>query len=90
MILRSMEERNVDIFCCSSSLGKGIGILKKSLFDITIYGLGEQRGKSGSAAAANERLYPPLRGFWDCFWTQKGLKLPESEFRTLTSFGQSG
>jgi hypothetical protein len=63
---------------------------KKSLFDITIYGLGEQRGKSGSAAAANERLYPPLRGFWDCFWTQKGLKLPESEFRTLTSFGQSG
>ena len=63
---------------------------KKSLFDITIYGLGEQRGKSGSVAAANERLYPPLRGFWDCFWTQKGLKLPESEFRTLTSFGQSG
>jgi len=35
-------------------------------------------------------LYPPLRGFWDCFWTQKGLKLPESEFRTLNSFGQSG
>lgn len=63
---------------------------KKSLFDITIYGLGEQRGKSGSAAAANEKLYPPLRGFWDCFWTQKGLKLPEAEFRTLTSFGQSG
>ena len=63
---------------------------KKSLFDITIYGLGEQKGKSGSAAAANERLYPPLREFWDCFWTQKGLKLPESEFRTLSSFGQSG
>lgn len=63
---------------------------KKSLFEITIYGLGEQRGKSGSAAAANEKLYPPLREFWDCFWTQKGLKLPESEFRTLSSFGQSG
>lgn len=63
---------------------------KKSLFKITIYGLGEQRGKSGSAAAANEKLYPPLREFWDCFWTQKGLELPESEFRRLSSFGQSG
>jgi hypothetical protein len=62
---------------------------KKSLFEITIYGLGEQKGKSSSAAAANEKLYPPLRSFWDCFWTQKGLKLPDSEFRTLSSFGQS-
>jgi hypothetical protein len=63
---------------------------KKSLFEVTIYGLGEQREKRGSAAAANEKLYPPLREFWDCFWTQKGLKLPTSEFRTLSSFGQTG
>jgi len=62
----------------------------KSLFEITIYGLGEQREKRGSSATANEKLYPPLREFWDCFWTQKGLKLPNSEFRTLSSFGQSG
>jgi len=63
---------------------------KKSLFEITIYGLGEQREKKGKSSVANESLYPPLREFWDCFWTQKGLKLPESEFRTLSSFGQSG
>ena len=63
---------------------------KKSLFEITIYGLGEQKGKSSGAAAANEKLYPPLRAFWDCFWTQKELKLPDSEFRSLSSFGQSG
>ena len=62
----------------------------KSLFYITIYGLGEQNGKSSAAAAANERLYPPLRKFWNCFWTQKGLKLPDSEFKSLSSFGQSG
>lgn len=62
----------------------------KSLFEITIYGLGEQREKRGSSATTNEKLYPPLRKFWDCFWTQKGLKLPNSEFRTLSSFGQSG
>jgi hypothetical protein len=63
---------------------------KKSLFDITIYGLGEKREKRGSASVANEKLYPTLRAFWDCFWTQKGLDLPESEFRTLDSFGKSG
>jgi hypothetical protein len=63
---------------------------KKSLFEVTIYGLGEQKEKSGSASAANEKLYPPLRKFWDCFWTQKGLKLPSSEFKSLSSFGQNG
>jgi len=63
---------------------------KRSLFDITIYGLGEQKEKNGSAIAANEKLYPPLREFWDCFWTQKGLKLPSSEFKSLNSFGQNG
>lgn len=63
---------------------------KSSLFDITIYGLGEQKEKNGSAIAANEKLYPPLREFWDCFWTQKGLKLPSSEFKSLNSFGQNG
>jgi len=62
----------------------------KSLFAITIYGLGEQKGTSSRAAAANEQLYPPLRSFWDCFWTQKGLKLPDSEFKSLSSFSQSG
>lgn len=61
----------------------------KSLFEITIYGLGEQKGKSSGNAAANEKLYPPLREFWDCFWTQKGLKLPDSEFKSLSSFGQN-
>ncbi len=63
---------------------------KKSLFNVTIYGLGEQKGSSSSSAATNEKLYPPLRAFWDCFWTQKGLKLPDSEFKTLSSFGQNG
>lgn len=63
---------------------------KKSLFEITIYGLGEQKGTSSSAAAANEKLYPPLRAFWDCFWTQKGLKLPDSEFKTLSAFSENG
>lgn len=63
---------------------------KKSLFKITIYGLGEQKEKSGRANATNEKLYPPLREFWDCFWTQKGLELPTSEFKSLSSFGQSG
>ena len=43
---------------------------KKSLFKITIYGLGEQKEKNGRANASNEKLYPPLREFWDCFWTQ--------------------
>jgi hypothetical protein len=62
----------------------------KSLFEITIYGLGEQREKNGRATAANEKLYSPLRSFWDCFWTQKGLKLPDSEFKSLSSFSQSG
>ena len=62
---------------------------KSSLFEITIYGLGEQKGSSGKAAAADEKLREPLRAFWDCFWTKKGLKLPESEFRTLSSFGQN-
>lgn len=63
---------------------------KKSLFKITIYGLGEQREKNGRATASNEALYPPLREFWDCFWTQKGLELPTSEFKSLSSFGQNG
>jgi len=75
------------------SLGKeyssgGIGF-KESLFKITIYGLGEQKEKNGNASAANEKLYSPLRAFWDCFWTQKGLQLPDSEFRLLSSFGES-
>jgi hypothetical protein len=63
---------------------------KKSLFNITIYGLGEQREKRGSVSVANEKLYPLLREFWDCFWIQKGLKLPESEFRRLGSFAENG
>lgn len=63
---------------------------KKPPFEITIYGLGEQREKKGRATASNEKLYPPLRKFWDCFWTQKGLELPTSEFKSLSSFGQSG
>lgn len=63
---------------------------KRSLFDITIYGLGEQKEKKGSAIAANERLYAPLREFWDCFWRQKGLELPSSEFKSLNTFGQNG
>jgi hypothetical protein len=62
----------------------------KSLFEVTIYGLGEQKEKNGAAIAANEKLYSPLREFWDCFWTQKGLKLPESEFKSLNSFGLNG
>lgn len=64
----------------------------KSLFEITIYGLGEKKEnkKSNSARAANEKLYPPLRSFWDCFWTQKGLKLPTSEFKSLSSFSGNG
>ena len=65
----------------------------KSLFEITIYGLGEKKNdkkKSSSAIAANEKLYPPLRSFWDCFWTQKGLKLPSSEFKSLSSFSGNG
>jgi hypothetical protein len=73
-------------------LGKNYSVssgFKSSLFEITIYGLGEQKGSSGKAAAANEKLYEPLRAFWDCFWTKKGLKLPESEFRKLDSFGQN-
>lgn len=63
---------------------------KKSLFKVTVYGLGEQKEKNGRTDASNERLYPPLRRFWDCFWTQKGLELPTSEFKSLSSFGQSG
>jgi hypothetical protein len=63
---------------------------KKSLFKITIYGLGEQKEKNGRANASNEKLYSPLREFWDCFWTKKGLELPTSEFKSLSSFGQSG
>ena len=64
----------------------------KSLFEITIYGLGEKKDKKKSslARAANERLYPPLRSFWDCFWTQKGLELPASEFKSLSSFSGNG
>lgn len=68
----------------------------KSLFEITIYGLGEKKDdKKNSSAraaarAANEKLYPPLRSFWDCFWTQKGLKLPASEFKSLSSFSGNG
>jgi hypothetical protein len=68
----------------------GTSGFKKSLFSVTIYGLGEQKGSSSSSAAANEKLYPSLRSFWDCYWIQKGLKLPESEFKTLSSFGQIG
>lgn len=68
----------------------GASGFKKSLFTVTIYGLGEQTGSSGSSAAANEKLYPSLRSFWDCYWIQKGLKLPDSEFKTLSSFGQIG
>ena len=74
----------------SSSYSSNVSGFDKSLFDVTIYGLGEQREKSKTAAAANEKLYPPLRAFWDCFWTKKGLKLPDSEFKSLSSFGQSG
>lgn len=74
----------------SKSFSSTVSGFKKSLFDVTIYGLGEQRGSSSAAAAANEKLYPPLRAFWDCFWTQKGLKLPDSEFKSLSSFGQNG
>lgn len=67
---------------------KGVGF-KESLFKITIYGLGEQKEKYGNASAANEKLYSPLRAFWDCFWTQKGLQLPDSEFRLLSTFGDN-
>jgi hypothetical protein len=79
-----------DACAISSTYSSSKSGFNKSQFDITIYGLGEQREKGGSAAAVNEKLYPPLREFWDCFWTKKGLKLPQSEFRTLSSFGQSG
>ena len=74
----------------SKQYSSGATGFKKSLFTITIYGLGEQKGTSSNAAATNEQLYPPLRSFWDCFWIQKGLKLPDSEFKTLSSFSQSG
>jgi len=63
---------------------------KSSLFKVTIYGLGEMSDKKPSSIASSEALYPPLRSFWDCFWINKGLKLPDSEFKTLSSFGQNG
>jgi len=87
---KELAAKSAEYGCVFSKQYSKTSGFNKSLFEITIYGLGEQRGKSGSAAAANEKLYPPLREFWDCFWTQKGLKLPKSEFRTLSSFGQSG
>lgn len=63
---------------------------KSSLFKVTIYGLGEMSDKKPGSSATSEKLYSPLRKFWDCFWVNKGLKLPDSEFKTLSSFGQNG
>lgn len=79
-------------YACASGMeySSSISGFKKSLFKITIYGLGEQKENNGRANASNEKLYPPLRKFWDCFWTKKGLELPTSEFKSLSSFGQSG
>ena len=62
---------------------------KSSLFRVTIYGLGEMKEKSKSSITTNEKLYQPLRDFWDCYWLDKGLKLPDSEFKTLSSFAQN-
>lgn len=62
---------------------------KNSQFFVTIYGLGEQRYTSKTAIVANEKIYEPLRQFWDCYWTHKGLKLPDSEFKSLNSFSEN-
>ena len=70
-------------------LSGGSSGFDKSLFQITIYGLGEMKEDNKnqrSAIAANEKLYIPLRSFWDCYWIEKGLKLPQGEFKTLSSF----
>lgn len=87
MELATMSESEACIF--SRQYATNTSGFKNSLFQITIYGLGEQKGKSKGAASANERLYPPLRAFWDCFWTEKGLELPDSEFKSLSSFAQN-
>lgn len=59
------------------------------LFRVTIYGLGEKaEGKktSKNSRNQNEILYEPLLAFWDCFWIAKKLDLPDSEFRSISTF----
>ena len=59
---------------------------KSPKFYITIYGLGEVKESKTTSTEASEKLYPVLRRFWDCFWSSKGLAIPDAEFKKLSSF----
>ena len=67
----------------------------KSIFRVTMYGLGEMMERKNlgkinkNSIATNEKLYPVLREFWNCFWVQKGLAVPDSEFKSLASFAEN-
>ena len=71
--------------------GNELSGFNKGIFNVTIYGLGEkaERGASKSSRSRNEILYEPLREFWDCFWTAKGIDLPDSDIKSLSSFGRN-
>ena len=55
-------------------------------FRITIYGLGEVKERKKASTKSSEELYPVLRNFWDCFWSSKGLDIPDAEFKKLSTF----
>ena len=55
-------------------------------FRITIYGLVEVKERKKASTKSSEKLYPVLRNFWDCFWSSKGLDIPDAEFKKLSTF----